>query len=187
MASTSRLPPTAWDAARRTTRNLESQLDAKLTQYSSLASAIARGEDGSSSSTWPSPHPDALLEQGDAAGKTPSAKSSALESEITHLLHSLSTSLSTLSHFLDDPDIPPTPVQHHAVQRHREVLLDFERDFRRCRDNVRHALDRQELVGKVRGDIDAYRAQQASSDQDALLAERGRLDNSHSMIDGTLE
>lgn len=32
----------------------------------------------------------------------------------------------------------------------------------------------------------AYKAAHAS-DEDALLAERGRLDNSHSMIDGTLE
>lgn len=190
MASTSRLPPTAWDSARRTARNLESQLDAKLTQYSSLASAIARGEDGASSSSapaWPSSnHKDALLEQGDAS-HPPAAKAQSLESEITSLLSSLSSSLSTLSHFLDDPEIPPSPVQHHAVQRHREVLADFERDFRRCKDNVRHALDRRELVGRVRGDIDAYRAAQVGSDEDRLLAERGRLDNSHSMIDGTLE
>lgn len=66
-------------------------------------------------------------------------------------------------------------------------MSDFERDFRRARDNVRHAVDRYELVGRVRGDIDAYKAQQYSSDQEALLAERGRLDNSHSMMDGTLE
>lgn len=165
MASTSKLPPTGWDAARRQTRNLESQLDAKLTQYSTLASAIARGEEGlgsRSSSPWPrkgngsAAGGSELLEEGDVAAspKNASQDPTRLEGEITDLLSQLQRATADLTRILDDPDIPPSTIQQHAVQRHREVLTDFERDFRRCRDNVRHAIDRRDLVGRVRGDIE---------------------------------
>ncbi|CAO1621637.1 unnamed protein product [Parajaminaea phylloscopi] len=178
MASTSKLPPTAWEAARRTTRQLESQLDVKLTKYSSLASAIARGPDYDGSTGGMSAGGDGSDSSADTALE--------LEGEISTLLSNMHSSLASLTQMLDDPDVPPSTLQQHAVQRHREVLTDFERDFRACKDNVRHAIDRRELVGRVRGDINAYKAAHAS-DQEALLAERGRLDNSHSMIDGTLE
>lgn len=55
---------------------------------------------------------------------------------------------------LDDPAIPPTSSQMYAVQRHREVLLDFERDFRRSSTNVKQALDRRDLLGSVKVDIE---------------------------------
>lgn len=178
----------AWDTRRRKARALESQLDAKLTAYSSIASAIARGEHPSTTSNnndrWGGGE-NGSLESGDGfASREDHAE---LANDISRLLAQLNDAISSLSQVLDDPELPPSTVQLHAVQRHREVLVDFERDFRRCKDNVRHAIDRHELVGRVRGDIDAYKAAAHSSDQEALLAERGRLDNSHSMIDGTLE
>ncbi|PWN21082.1 V-snare-domain-containing protein [Microstroma glucosiphilum] len=193
MASTSRLPPTAWEAHRKATRSLESQLDEKLTKYSTLASSIARGQEGGaivgngSSSAWSGRGDSAAdMEEGNTNGGTSRAEHAALDHDISSLLQKLQSSIAALTALLDDPEVPPSAVQLHAVQRHREVLTDFERDFRRSKDNIRHAIDRRELVGKVRGDIDAYKVAHAS-DQEALLAERGRLDNSHSMIDGTLE
>ncbi|CAO1623153.1 unnamed protein product [Sympodiomycopsis kandeliae] len=170
----------SWDSKRRKARALESQLDAKLTAYSSIASAIARGERDNHKGNG-----GALsnLEEGNRGSGGDHRQ---LESQVEDLLSQLSESISSLSQLLDDPELPPSTVQLHAVQRHRDVLNDFERDFRRCRNNVRHAIDRYELVGRVRDDIESYKASHAS-DQEALLAERGRLDNSHSMIDGTLE
>lgn len=79
-----------------------------------------------------------------------------------------------------------TASQQHALQRHREVLLDYERDYRRSRTNVQQARDRAGLLGSVRVDIDSYKARYGN-DTEALLAERSRLDNSHTMIDGTLD
>lgn len=173
MASSSKtkLPPTAWEAGRRTTRQLESQLDSKLTQYSSLATAIARGDDDDNhngklrANGWPRSQNAAAaaaaaaaeaeaLEEGASSSSSSTESAQRLEGEISSLLSKMHSSLASLTQLLDDPDVPPSTIQQHAVQRHREVLSDFERDFRRCKDNVRHAIDRRDLVGKVRGDIE---------------------------------
>lgn len=66
----------------------------------------------------------------------------------------LSSAVSKLTTILDDPTVPPSSSQLYAVQRHREVLLDFERDYRRSRSNVKQALDRRDLLGSVKVDIE---------------------------------
>ncbi|CCF52435.1 hypothetical protein NDA11_003327 [Ustilago hordei] len=186
--------PQSWDVLRRKTRNLESTIDARLTSYSQLASKIARSADApSTSSSAPGSagiYADHTTLDMDASSplsrKEDLSEHLELESELELLINQLSEAVDALTTKLDDPETPPTSAQLHAVQRHREVLFDFTRDFRRSKTNLRHAIDRRDLLGNVQGDINAYKAAQ-SSDADALLAERGRIDNSHSMIDRTLE
>ncbi len=86
-----------------------------------------------------------------AAGKTDPSQQ---ESEIESLLAQLSETIDQLTKLLDDPNIPPSTLQMHAVQRHREVLLDFQRDYRRLKTNVQHAVDRRDLLGNIRSDIE---------------------------------
>ncbi|PWY99521.1 V-snare-domain-containing protein [Testicularia cyperi] len=191
-------PSGNWEVLRRKTRNLESVIDARLTSYSQLASKITRAGDGASSSSSAfgtrSSNPYSDHTTLDMEGSSGNAKNHAkeenehreLESELEDLLNQLSESVDGLTAQLDDPSTPPSTSQLHAVQRHREVLMDFTRDFRRSKTNVRHAIDRRDLLGNVQGDINAYKAAHAS-DSDALLAERGRIDNSHAMMDRTLE
>ncbi|KAJ9479315.1 Golgi SNAP receptor complex member 1 [Pseudozyma hubeiensis] len=172
----------SWDVLRRNTRNLESTIDARLTTYSSLASKIARSADTNSYSD----HTALDMTGTGASSSLDHSEHFELETELESLINDLSNSVDALTSKLDDPAVPPTSAQLHAVQRHRELLFDFTRDFRRSKTNVRHAIDRRDLLGNVQGDINAYKAAHAS-DSDALLAERGRIDNSHSMIDRTLE
>lgn len=172
----------SWDVLRRNTRNLESTIDARLTTYSSLASKIARSADTNSYSD----HTALDMTGTGASSSLDHSEHLELETELESLINDLSNSVDALTSKLDDPAVPPTSAQLHAVQRHRELLFDFTRDFRRSKTNVRHAIDRRDLLGNVQGDINAYKAAHAS-DSDALLAERGRIDNSHSMIDRTLE
>ncbi|SJX63084.1 related to SNARE protein of Golgi compartment [Sporisorium reilianum f. sp. reilianum] len=193
MADASASP--SWDVLRRKTRNLESTIDARLTSYSQLASKIARSADGSANASAGIYADHTTL---DMDGSSSASGSSAqrtkqdanehveLENELDTLINQLSDAVDALTAKLDDPAVPPTSAQLHAVQRHREVLFDFTRDFRRSKTNVRHAIDRRDLLGNVQGDINAYKAAHAS-DADALLAERGRIDNSHAMMDRTLE
>ncbi|PWN54389.1 V-snare-domain-containing protein [Violaceomyces palustris] len=171
------VPQKSWETSRKRTRNLESTIDARLTTYSQLASRIA-----SSSSEIDY----TALDMDGASFKGQDDEHKALENELDDLLNQLSSSVDELTSILDDPTVPPTTSQLHAIQRHREVLMDFTKDYRRSKTNVRHAIDRRDLMGTVRGDIDAYKARHAS-DADALLAERGRIDNSHQMIDSTLD
>lgn len=159
----------SWDVLRRTTRNLESTIDARLTTYSQLASKLARSADGptassASSSNGAGIYADHTTLDMDGSGSGTSTSFSKrnqqelnehveLEAELDALINQLSDAVDALTAKLDDPAVPPTSAQLHAVQRHREVLFDFTRDFRRSRTNVRHAVDRRDLLGNVQGDI----------------------------------
>lgn len=41
----------------------------------------------------------------------------------------------------------------HALERHREVLLEYERDFARTKASLREAEQRANLLGSVRDEI----------------------------------
>lgn len=152
----------SWDVLRRKTRNLESTIDARLTSYSQLASKIARAADAPSSLAAGGIYADhtTLDMDGNGASSSSAGKSKEdanehveLENELDTLINQLSDAVDALTAKLDDPSVPPTSAQLHAVQRHREVLFDFTRDFRRSKTNVRHAIDRRDLLGNVQGDI----------------------------------
>lgn len=85
----------------------------------------------------------------------------------------------------------------HAAARHRDNYDDYKRDFLRIRSNIDSAVQRSNLLGSVRKDIkwvprstSTYSSDYKSamsSQTDALLADRGRIDSSHRMMDETLK
>ncbi|KAH8119809.1 v-SNARE protein [Phellopilus nigrolimitatus] len=152
-----------YDNLRRQCRTLESVLDTKLTSYSRLAANIGREDDleaSGSSDRWRD-----------------------LEEEVDGLLEKLRETNEELVTLLNDPDSPPSQSMTRTIQRHRDVLNDYERDSNRTKANVKAALDRANLLSGVRNDIDAYK----SSAAEALLTERGHIDSSHRMTDDILE
>lgn len=169
----------SWEAESRRVRQVQQRLDAKLTAYSQLASDAA-----SSSSPFGAAPSVAVDMNSGATSSTPDPGS--LEAEIQALLMQYAESQAELSTFLNDPALPPTQTQLHTIQRHRELLMELERDFFRTKTNLLHALSRKQLLGHVKEDINAYRAQHASETQ-AYLDERERLDRSQRMMDETLE
>ncbi|KAL7408787.1 28 kda golgi snare protein [Mrakia frigida] len=163
--------PPSWDNLRRHARALETALDSKLTSYSKLASSISR-----SGGTR-----DELVmeEEGEGGYKL-------VEEEVEELIAKLTQTVEQLSETLNDPDETPSTTMLHAVQRHREVLGDYKRDFLQTRTNVQHALNSQNLLGSVRKDINAFKAARSTT-ADALLNERSTIDSSHRMTDEVLE
>lgn len=125
---------------------------------------------------------------------------------------------------------PPSASATHALERHRDVLAEYRRDFQRTQasgsslerilpdthapvhlqqTSLRDAEQRANLLGSVREEIrsvyprtlapdisnltagssmhSAFKTATGASVTDSLLAERGRIDNSHRMADDTLE
>ncbi|GAA5847420.1 hypothetical protein JCM5353_006433, partial [Sporobolomyces roseus] len=82
---------------------------------------------------------------------------------------------------------PPSTSATHTLERHRDVLSEYRRDYQRTKTSLRDAEQRANLLGSVRDEISAFKTQTGSSATDKLLAERGRIDNSHRMADETLE
>jgi Golgi SNAP receptor complex protein 1 len=55
------------------------------------------------------------------------------------------------------------------------------------KSSIAEARDRQHLLTSVRSDINAYRSSNpAEAEEEYMLQERGRLDNSHNVIDGII-
>jgi len=155
----------SYDSLRRQSRTLESLLDGKLTAYSRLASSISLGHD---------------VEAGGSASRRED-----IQNEVEGLLDKLRETHEEMAAMLNEPLAPPSQSILHAVQRHRDALQDYTRDFHRAKANIQAALDKANLLSNVRNDIDAYRTAR-SSDADSLLAERGRIDSSNRMTDDIL-
>ncbi|EJD54871.1 28 kda golgi snare protein [Auricularia subglabra TFB-10046 SS5] len=160
-----------FETLRRQSRTLESLVDTKLNAYSRHATSIASS----------SARRDVDLESGNANEE----RWSDMEEEIDGLLEKLRETTDELAAALDTSPTRPSPTQTHALQRHREVLQDYTRDFGRIKANVQQARDRANLLQNVRSDINAYKAAQSST-ADALLTERGHIDSSHRMADDLL-
>lgn len=68
------------------------------------------------------------------------------------------------------------------------MLAEHRRELQRLSIAISEARDRANLLSNVRSDIDAYRSASnpAAAEADYMLEERGRLDNSHNMMDRVL-
>lgn len=92
---------------------------------------------------------------------------------------------------LDRRGASSSSAMNHSLVRHREILQDYSRDFKRTRAQIVENQQRQNLLGSVREEISNFKSGQqqqgASSDADMLLGERSRIDNSHRMTDEVLE
>ena len=67
------------------------------------------------------------------------------------------------------------------------MLLDHKRELKRLKSSISESRDRQHLLSNVRSDIDAYRSSNpAEAEAEYMLQERGRIDNSHNMMDSVL-
>jgi len=152
-----------YDQLHRQCRTLENLFDTKLTSYSQLVPTITR--------------PTQDLE---ASGSSERWKD--LETELEDLLEKLEETNEHLSILANTPELLSSSMLR-AIQRHRELFQDHSREMRRTKASVQNAFDQANLLSGVRNDIDAYK----SSAADSLLAERGRIDNSHRMTDDILE
>ncbi|BGO98092.1 hypothetical protein RTG_01287 [Rhodotorula toruloides ATCC 204091] len=110
-----------------------------------------------------------------------------LEEELTGALDTFSAQIDRLANLHATSHPPPSASATHALERHRDVLAEYRRDFQRTQASLRDAEQRANLLGSVRQEISAFKTASGSSVTDSLLAERGRIDNSHRMVDETLE
>ncbi|KAG8995158.1 hypothetical protein FRB94_009375 [Tulasnella sp. JGI-2019a] len=157
-----------YDSLRKQSRTLEGLVETKLSTYAKLASSVTRTA------------PD--LE----AGTADSQRFRDLGNDLEELLEKLRDTNDQMSTLVNDQANPPTSTMLHALQRQRDVMQDYNREFARTKANAQAALDKANLLDNVRSDINSYKAAQ-SSVTDSLLGERGRIDSSHRMIDETLD
>ncbi|KAK4936127.1 protein transport protein gos1 [Elasticomyces elasticus] len=118
----------------------------------------------------------------------PSEEEQRNESEIEELLEKRESLIGQLSRLLDSESaLSTSTLKQNNLSRHREVLSEHRQELRRLKSSISEARDRQHLLANVRSDIDAFRSSNpAEAEAEYMLQERGRIDQSHSVIDGVL-
>jgi Golgi SNAP receptor complex protein 1 len=107
-----------------------------------------------------------------------------LEREIEALLQDLEQVNDQMSReAMDGPGGTATAM--HKLQRHREILHDFQQEFARCRSQQRQAMERSQLLSSVRETISEHRCA-ASQASEALLRERNAISASGRAADEVL-
>ncbi|DAA73090.1 Golgi SNAP receptor complex member 1 [Trichophyton interdigitale] len=154
---------TGWAQLRQQARSLETQTESLFHSYAQYASM----------SQLPS---------------KPSEDENRLEAQIQDILSRRETLISQLSRLLDSESaLTASALKQNNLSRHREVLLEHRQELKRLKATISDTRDRVNLLSNVRSDIDAYRASNpAGAEADYMLEERGRLDNSHNMMDSVL-
>mmetsp|Transcript_14619 Transcript_14619/g.39861 ORF Transcript_14619/g.39861 Transcript_14619/m.39861 type:complete len:206 (+) Transcript_14619:98-715(+) len=115
-------------------------------------------------------------------GPQEAGKQSSLPEEIEACLHQLAEVNDAMG--LCVRELPPgeSARMMHTLQRHREVLHDYDKEFRKIRATIKELREREELLSSVRQDIGEYR----NARTDPLLRERMAVNNSLRSADAAL-
>ncbi|CAK45282.1 hypothetical protein CBS115989_628 [Aspergillus niger] len=154
---------TGWAQLRQQARSLETQTENLFHTYSQYASLTK-------------------------LPPTPSDEEQRIESQLKDLLERRDSLISQLARLLDsEATLTSSALKQNNLARHREVLHDHRRELQRLKSAIAESRDRANLLSNVRSDIDAYRnSNPGQAEADYMLEERGRIDESHNMIDGVL-
>ncbi|KAI1319620.1 hypothetical protein EDD11_003613 [Mortierella claussenii] len=182
---------TSWDTLRKQVRQVESEIETRLTALSK-AGVKNSGSAGAATATTTTTTTTAGA-QGSSSTTTPTNPEE-LEKQIEELLEKLSGMVDAISGHIDtqtqtNGQAPASMV--HLLQKHREILHDYTKEYRKTRQNVRAVRDHAQLLSSVQDDISIYKNGGPNgagmSASDYLLNERSRIDGSHRLADSALE
>ncbi|KAJ3170788.1 Golgi SNAP receptor complex member 1 [Geranomyces variabilis] len=170
--------PESWESLRRQARTLENDTEAKLAQYAKLSASAA----SASSSSYASGLPPSQQQQ---QQPPPTAAAAGVELELADLLARLTAVVAGMAQCLDQ-GVGGGGSNMHMLQRHRDILYEYSKEFKKTKANIKAAREHAELLGTNRDSGSLYKAGMTTS-QDMLLNERSRIDTSHRMADEVLE
>ncbi|CAO3695441.1 unnamed protein product [Rhizopus stolonifer] len=93
-----------------------------------------------------------------------------------------------MANFIDKPSIIPTnPSMVHMLSRHKDILYDNTKEFRKVKANIKAARDKANLMSQVQDEIRTFNSASNRDNPDYYLTERNRIEGSHRMTDMILE
>ncbi|KAG1442320.1 hypothetical protein G6F56_011112 [Rhizopus delemar] len=147
----------SWDQLRKEARQLENEIEHKL-------SALAR------------------------IGQSTGLDNTGQEAETDELLKKLQNVISEMANFIDKPStIPTNPSMVHMLSRHKDILYDNTKEFRKVKANIKAARDKANLMSQVQDEIRTFNSASNRDNPDYYLTERNRIEGSHRMTDMILE
>ncbi|KAA1091803.1 hypothetical protein PGTUg99_013222 [Puccinia graminis f. sp. tritici] len=162
-------PRSAWETLRRQIRSLENTLESEITTYAKLCTSVST----------------AYSSNGKLSERT-ITESREVEERIEDNLKQLSLQVDQIYRLLQTSSVAPTGSMTHACNRHKEVLQEYERDFKRTRTSLRECEQRASLLSSVRSEISSFKSSQIASEQDRHLNDRSSINSSHRLADDVL-
>ncbi|OJI90742.1 hypothetical protein ASPTUDRAFT_26254 [Aspergillus tubingensis CBS 134.48] len=180
---------TGWAQLRQQARSLETQTENLFHTYSQYASLTKLPPTPSEEEQRIESQLKDLLERVRIYSlSSPSPSHYSITSHELTINHQRDSLISQLARLLDsEAALTSSALKQNNLSRHREVLHDHRRELQRLKSAISESRDRANLLSNVRSDIDAYRnSNPGQAEADYMLEERGRIDESHNMIDGVL-
>ncbi|CAI4216398.1 unnamed protein product [Parascedosporium putredinis] len=152
-----------WAQLRQQARNLESQTETLFQTYSQFSQAAN-------------------------IPAKPTDEERNTEAKLEELLEKREAVIGKLSRLLDsETTLTSSALKQNNLSLLRDKLTEHRRDLGRLRSSLQTARDRANLLSNIHNDIDEFRASNpAAAEAEYMLAERNRIDNSHSMADSVL-
>lgn len=159
-----------WEDLRKQARQLENEIDLKLVSFSKLGTGHGVGYKSDSADTVP-------LLSGEHMFET-------MALEIEQLLAKLTMLNERLNEVSSTQTAPPSSAVQHTLQRHKEILQDYTREFQKTQANYRARREREDLLNTVRKDIDNYKTSSGLNRRmDLYLKENEHIRSSDRLLD----
>ncbi|KAJ3145726.1 Golgi SNAP receptor complex member 1 [Geranomyces michiganensis] len=142
-AATAVGPPitASWESLRRQARALENDTEAKLSLYAKLSASAG------SSTYAPSLHHQQQPPPSSSSAST--AAAAGVELELADLLARLTAVVAAMAQCLDQ-GLGGGGSNMHMLQRHRDILYEYSKEFKKTKANIKAARDHAELLGTNR-------------------------------------
>lgn len=159
-----------WEELRKEARQLENQIDAKLVQLSKLGTSLNCSPSLTSGFGVTDKTPLMAADDEDDDG----GKDAASHRRIKALCDDISLALgrlATVNEGLTDwaaqsgggSGTTPSAAIHHTLQRHKDILQDYQQEFNKTKSNVMAAIERHDLLDSVHKDINNYHRKSMSA------------------------
>lgn len=171
----------SWDSLRKEARNLENEIDAKLVALSKVGTNFNQH-----ARSYRAPDKEPLLNSSEEIFETRT-------NEMEDLLGRLTNVNDAMSRFMDNHAFENGAATKsagasmlHILQRHRDILQDYSHEFQKTKSNIMALREREELLGSVKKDIDAFNKQGSTGlnrRSELFMKETDHLRNSERLID----
>ncbi|KAI8974495.1 hypothetical protein BDB01DRAFT_729058 [Pilobolus umbonatus] len=109
------------------------------------------------------------------------------EAEVEQLLKKFQRVINQMADYIDRPSpVPTNPSMIHLLGRHKDILYDYNKEFRMIKANLKATRDKANLLNQVQDEIRSSHIGNRDS-PDYYLTERNRVESSHRMTDMILE
>ncbi|BFZ18172.1 hypothetical protein BsWGS_21212 [Bradybaena similaris] len=177
-----------WEDLRRQARQLENEIDLKLVSFSKLGTTYSSHRDFVSLplSTNIANSP---TESSDTAPLLTKSNSEhmfdTMAMEISQLLSKLTEVNDRMVDYTQNiSSSSPSAALLHTLQRHRDILQDYSHEFQKTTANITAMREREDLLGSVQRDINAYKNSSGLNRRsDLYLKEHEHIRNSERLVD----